>query len=396
MALLTLGACRRADVDALMSLYELTDGHSWRKNTNWAQDADPCAMNKRWAGVGTIDPCDRWRDGEDCFFGRVTSIALDYNGLRGSLANWTQVANLTRLTFLDLSWNGVSGWLPTEIGQLNSLHSLLAPHNSLSGSIPTEIGAINSHPGPDNAPAPASPLEELALAHNLLSGSLPAALATQHPGLTSIDVRNNRLSGGLASEFGALPSLATLHAADNTQLGGWLPAQMGGLSALRHLDLSRTGLSGTVPPSTGRIGLLHALSLEANMLSGSLPDTLTDLLGLRTLRLASNSFTGTLPDSLGNLRNLEVLDVYDNALSGDVPSSVRELGELKEMYLSNEHLLPLRRRFCGQRLPNLGKYSWRLVRDEYDQMMATHCPADEMHDTDFTFSSLQDSGVYPL
>ena len=43
-----------------------------------------------------------------------------------------------------------------------------------------------------------------------------------------------------------------------------------------------------------------------------------------------------------------------------------------------------------QRLPNLGKYNYRIVRDEYRQMME----CEDMHDTAFTFNSLQESGVY--
>ena len=96
------------------------------------------------------------------------------------------------------------------------------------------------------------------------------------------------------------------------------------------------------------------------------------------------------------MRRLEVLDLYNNSLTGDVPSSIRELTELKELYLDNQHLLPLRKRYCGQRLPDLGKYSYRIIRDEYDQMMASYCPDDEIFDTKFTFSTLQDSGMYEM
>ena len=42
------------------------------------------------------------------------------------------------------------------------------------------------------------------------------------------------------------------------------------------------------------------------------------------------------------------------------------------MYVQNEHLLPLRRKFCGQL--NNGKYNWRIVRDEYHQMMGSTAP----------------------
>ena len=77
-------------------------------------------------------------------------------------------------------------------------------------------------------------------------------------------------------------------------------------------------------------------------------------------------------------------------------ASIRELRELKELYLDNNHLLPLRKRFCGQRLPDLGKYSYRIIRDEYDKMMESYCPDNELLDTHTTFSTIQDSGLYPL
>ena len=41
-----------------------------------------------------------------------------------------------------------------------------------------------------------------------------------------------------------------------------------------------------------------------------------------------------------------------------------------------------------------GKYNWRIVRDEYHQMMGLHCPEGVIHDTAFTFNSLQASGVF--
>ena len=135
---------------------------------------------------------------------------------------------------------------------------------------------------------------------------------------------------------------------------------------------------------------MQALHAAANRLSGSIPDTITGMGSLRTLRLADNLLVGNLPAAIGKLSHLQVLDVYNNSMDGDVPASVRDLLELKELYLAHEHLKPLRKRYCGQRLPNLGKYSYRMVRDEYDQMMASYCPEDEMRSTQSTFSRLQD------
>ena len=94
----------------------------------------------------------------------------------------------------------------------------------------------------------------------------------------------------------------------------------------------------------------------------------------------------------GNLVRLRYLDLYNNRMHGDVPPGIQNLTNLKELYLQNEHLKPVRQYYCRQRIPNVGKYSWRMVREEYREMMAIEC--DDMHDTEFTFNALQHSSSY--
>ena len=385
ITLSTLSRSNPTQVDALMQLYHLTGGASWRFNHNWRADGDPCAFDLRWAGVGCTDPC-KWHDGPTCAYGMVTSLNLDYNGLSGNLTNWTAIGDLTNLTVLDLTGNSLGGELPTEIGRVDTLRQLHLFHNQLVGHLPTELGTINSRAGHVHGH-----LEELNFRGNSISGYLPSELGL-HSMLQALDVRENLLSGTLPWQMAAnLAELRTLHAHDNHGLSGTLPTEMGGLSHLRYLDLSRGRLSGTVPPSIGSIAEMSALHIESNRLEGGLPESLSNLDLLRTLRLANNNITGNLPSGIGKLRSLEVLDVYNNSMDGDVPEGIRELGELRELYLANEHLLPLRKKFCGQRLPDVGKYSWRVIREEYDQMMASYCPPHELLSTEQTFQRLQDS-----
>ena len=94
---------------------------------------------------------------------------------------------------------------------------------------------------------------------------------------------------------------------------------------------------------------------------------------------------------VGRLHALTELDVYDNQMSGDVPSTIAGLTNLKTLHLDNQHLKPVRMRYCGHRIPNTGKYNWRVVRDEYLHWTATICPDTHIHDTDFTFNNLQSS-----
>jgi Leucine-rich repeat (LRR) protein len=378
------GAVRERDRDALWELYSLTGGASWKFNRGWSPGGDPCALSARWVGVGCMDPCDQFRDGQTCALGRVSSLVLDQNDLIGDLSNWTGVGMLTNLTIMDLSLNSLAGTLPTQIGRVEHLHSLNLLRSGMQGTLPTELGELNSRTQ--------VPLHEINIAQNAISGTIPPSLGS-HTALVSLNARSNLISGAIPSSLTGMGELSTLYLQDNA-IEGTLPEPLSGLSSLRYLEVSRGRLSGTVPPAIGSLPLLQVLHLEANLLSGSLPDELTDLRILRTLRLADNWLDGEIPSRIGNLQRLEVLDIYNNSMVGDIPSSIRDLIELRELYLAHEHLLPLRKRYCGQRLPDLGKYSYRIVREEYDQMMASYCPEDQLHSTEFTFSTLQESGVY--
>ena len=108
--------------------------------------------------------------------------------------------------------------------------------------------------------------------------------------------------------------------------------------------------------------------------------------------MQDNLIEGPIPESIGKLFNLRHLDLYNNQMTGDVPPGIANLTNLKELYLQNEHLTPVRQYYCRQRIPNVGKYSWRLMREEYRTMTAVVC--DNMHDVDFTFNSLQHSQSY--
>jgi Leucine-rich repeat (LRR) protein len=109
-----------------------------------------------------------------------------------------------------------------------------------------------------------------------------------------------------------------------------------------------------------------------------------------TVRLDGNLTEWT---TMGELRSLQTLDLYNNQMVGDVPASLQNLTSLQYLYLDNIHLTPLRQWYCGERIPNNGKYNYRIVRDEYIRM--TSIPCDDMHDVNFAFNSLQVSGVYP-
>jgi Leucine-rich repeat (LRR) protein len=87
--------------EALVALYNSTDGANWSNNFDWNVTNTPCS----WSGV-------------TCSAGQVTEISLSYNDLNGSIPS--ELGNLSQLTSLYLTDNQLTGSIPTELGILAS------------------------------------------------------------------------------------------------------------------------------------------------------------------------------------------------------------------------------------------------------------------------------------
>ena len=70
----------------------------------------------------------------------VTRLDLSWNGLTGPIP--PELGQLTNLQRLDLSGNGLTGPIPSELGQLTNLRRLY--DNGLSGPIPSELGQLTN------------------------------------------------------------------------------------------------------------------------------------------------------------------------------------------------------------------------------------------------------------
>jgi len=128
------------DRDALIALYNSTDGDNWTNKTNWLLD-NVCT----WYGV-------------TCEGNRVKTLILSANQLSGTIP--PEIGNLTNLQELTLSRNQLSGPIPPEIGNLTNLTKLDLSSNQLSGAIPPEMGNLDN-------------LQTLVLLNNQLSGPIP-------------------------------------------------------------------------------------------------------------------------------------------------------------------------------------------------------------------------------
>ncbi len=265
-------AVNETDSLALVALYNSTDGANWTDNTNWL--SGPVST---WYGITVSGD-------------RVTQIQLSSNSLTGSVP--TDIGDIESLTKLDLYNNSLSGSIPAELGNLTNLTDLLVNMNSLSGSIPSELGNLTN-------------LENLRLDVNSLSGSIPSELGNL-TNLTNLLLSNNFLNGSIPSELGNLMSLTDLGLYYNSLIGS-IPSELGNLTNLASLSLHNNSLSGSIPSELGNLTSLSVLYLSSNQLSGGIPSELGNLTNLTSLFLQSNDFTD-IPDfsSISTLNYFEI------------------------------------------------------------------------------------------
>ena len=317
-------AAATTEREALVALYNATNGPRWYDNTNWLSDKPL----RQWYGVNTDS------------HGRVTHLSLSDNGLGGTIP--PELGNLANLTDLRLYNSRLRGSIPPELGNLANLTRLWLYNTQLSGGIPAELGGLAN-------------LTDLTLIHNRLSGSIPAELS-KLTNLTNLGLYSNRLSGSIPSELGNLANLTHLQLFDNqlsgsippelgnltqlywlrighNQFSGKIPAELGNLTNLTDLDLLNNQLTGSIPSELGNLNRLDKLLLRNNQLSGSIPPELGNLASLRYLGLANNRLSGSIPSELGNLANLHWLYLNDNRLSGSIPAEVGNSVYLTELRL---------------------------------------------------------------
>ena len=186
----------------LVAFFFATNGEDWVEAERWL---DP-----------KIHECE-WSLGISCF---------------------TDITKRLVVNGIDLTRNGLTGFLPKELGLLGQLKFLRLPKNSVAGTMPQSFSDLRK--------------------------------------LSSLDVGSNKIHGQLPLEIGKATELATLVVSDN-ELSGMLPTSLWNLPRLKILDLSSNQLSGTIADSVHQLEKLATLDLRRNLFSGWLPRNLVGL-----------------------------------------------------------------------------------------------------------------------
>ena len=206
------------DQTSLLALKDkiVNDSHNILAN-NWSTTASVCS----WIGVTCGAP--RYR---------VSGLNLSHMSLSGYIPS--EIGNLSFLAFLSIRNNTFQGSLPNELANLLHLEYLDFGFNSFTGDIPPSLGSLPE-------------LKSLLLEANFFIGNLPLSLLNISS-LQTINISYNQLHGFMPSSIFSRSSLYTIDLSFNELLGEIPMDIFNHLPELRGIYFSRNRLSGMLLP----------------------------------------------------------------------------------------------------------------------------------------------------
>lgn len=330
------------DCEALGDLYTSTNGASWYRRDNWLISPD---VNSRF---GVTVSAGRVYDiclNRDTSGNAWCSASAGFSTTNANNLTWplpATIGNLSNLRYLILSYNNISGTLPTTIDQLDSVIYMWINNNNLTWPLPTTIGGLAN-------------LRNLYLWGNNINGTIPTQIANLPlidyihldnndivwplPNLTALNdtleylvISNNNISWPIPSWIYSMTNLRYLYL-NNNPIGGTLSSSINNLTQLTHLQLSSAQMTWPLPNLT--IPTLLYAWLYTNQFNGNLPSLPSSIL---QFEWQDNDFSGTLPTSWWSLTNIEEIFLWSSDLEWQIPTSWAGMTSLKRLGLWNNNL----------------------------------------------------------
>lgn len=223
-----------------------------------------------WSGKWDLNDITTW-DG--------VTVALD------------EATNELRVTGIEVyNGMGLHGMIPTEIGQLTELRTLVMAGGHLDGTIPEAIG-------------------------NLLN-------------LEKLTFESKNLTGGIPESIGNLKKLKRL-TITNTNLDDTIPESIGNLVSLEKLFLYDNRLTGNIPKGLAYLNKLKSAIFNNNQLTGVFP---VEILKGKTTRFFfwNNNITELPFEVWKDDSEIIAPDLQGNRLSGVVPEWVFSMKKWQE------------------------------------------------------------------
>jgi Leucine-rich repeat (LRR) protein len=262
----------QTDLDVLQGLIDSANSLNMVMDTDTIAGVQPLELGFQEWQSGRLKTLDCYWEADKC-------------NLSGPLPS--NIGNLDSLEYLDVQQNNITGGIPETLAELSALYTFSADSNSFSGSIPDGLCNIENLDISDNQFCPCYPsciedagvqdISECIICENgfeqvctVPSSAIIDSDSTECFNSAHLEVLRAIIDSSLAT----LPdSLDYLMDADSS--GTIEPMELGSQfwenSLLTYLDVNNRGLSGRLPNSILDLNSLFVLNLAHNYLDGEIP-----------------------------------------------------------------------------------------------------------------------------
>ena len=282
---------------------------AWKK----AITDDPQGVTETWVGPDVCSYegvfCSPPLDPELSYLEVVSGIDLNHADLKGTLV--PELGLLREIALFHLNSNRFYGTVPETFKYMKTLFELDLSNNKLGGPFPEVCLDIPN-------------IQYLDIRFNQFYGKLPRGLFSKP--LDAIFVNNNYFDGELPDTFGHSNSSAIVLA--NNNLNGKIPESISKLeSTLQEIVALNNKFSGGLPSDIGALNLVHLFDCSVNRITGGLPSSIKDMTALETFVMSKNKLSGRVTAELCSIRTLLSVVLDDNYFTG-VDSSCSRLGDI--------------------------------------------------------------------